>query len=63
MVNSRLCVTVRLIWTPVNADNEHLFLAQLQILIQKVNLNNVDTSLSIVYCNKPFLLEGLKSFS
>ena len=52
MVNSRLCETVLLIRTPVNADNGHLFLAQTDSYRRSTSV------ISIVCCNKPFVLEG-----
>jgi len=54
--------STRLIQTPINADNGHLFLAQSTDSHRKLNL--VDTSLSTVCHNsqRPFLSEGEKTF-
>ena len=58
--NSKLDYSTLLIWTPVNTDNGHLFLAQSTDSHKKGNLANVGTSLWSMSCKRPFLSEGKK---
>ena len=54
--------STRLIRTPINADNGHLFLAQSTDSHRKSTLLMRTLHYQILYCNRSLLSEGKKSF-